>query len=96
MKRKRTVDQAEQHKNQLVSELKERLEERYARGDYNDKAMCMTMVAAPAWPKGTGIQPRILSAHKDGGNVYSVTCAQARKFLEKLGETPPPKDIKKR
>lgn len=93
--KKRTASQAEAHRAQLVSDLKEKLEHNYARGEFKDSAFCTTMVAAPAWPRGTGIRPRILSAHQNGGNNYELTCGQVRKFLEKMGETPPPKEMKK-
>lgn len=88
------MDQAEAHKNKIVSDLKERLEERYARGDFNEKSMCMTMVSKGAWPRGTGIQPRLLSEAVSGDRVYEINCRQAAKFLEALGEKPPPKDMR--
>lgn len=83
----------QRHLEDITSFLKERLEYHYARGDTDDAKLCATMVAAPAWPKGTGIRPRILAAHRDGGNIYEIKCGQARKFLETLGHTPPPKEL---
>lgn len=88
------MNQAEAHKNQIVSDLKERLEERYARGKGADDELCMTMVSQGAWPRGTGIRPELLSENPDGGRVYAIKCHQAIKFLEKLGETPPPKGLR--
>lgn len=92
---KRSMDQAEAHKNQIVSELKEKLEFHYARGEFKDSTFCLTMVAAPSWPRGTGIRPRILTEQPNGEKVYEINCGQARRFLEKLGEEPPPKELKK-
>lgn len=92
--KKRTASQAEAHRAQLVSDLKEKLEYNYARGVLKDGDLCTTMLA-PAWPRGTGIQPRILGGATSGGNVYALTNGQVRKFLTKMGETPPPKEMKK-
>lgn len=91
--KKRTASQAQAHRAQLVSDLKEKLEYNYARGVLKDGALCTTMLAA-AWPRGTGIQPKILG-QAAAGNVYALTNGQVRKFLAKMGETPPPKEMKK-